>query len=213
MNIPRTTYADSARRVMRFTPLVFPGFAAVGMLGIFFVGLPITMTVRNYVGGNVGIMLAIVSSIPFVVLPLLLPMAVMLRIDRRFGIRCPNCNVSLTMRCLHEKVLITRKCSHCKSTVLLDDEYVSVSPKSRPWVIALLLILLVLGIVIAIALHMIAPKNNLANTQGELIEFGILLIVVLAIGWIHFIVNKIMKRRWELEAASDGSQSQPHNAG
>ena len=208
MNIPRATYAGASRRLMRLTPLVFPGFAAIGMFVTFFIGLPIAMTVRDFVGGNVGIMLAIASSIPFVVLPLLLPMAVMVQIDRRIGIRCPNCNVSLTMRCLHEKVLITRRCSHCKSTVLLDDEYVTGPHKSRPWLIAFLLILLVLGIVVAVALHMIAPPSNRPNAQGEFIELGVMLTVLVAIGSIQSIVSRIMKRRWELDATSDASQSQ-----
>jgi len=205
VNILRSTYAAAASRLMLLTPLVFPGFAGIGMVVAAFIGLPIAMTMRDLVGGDLGMGLAIVSMIPFVVLPILLPTAAMVLIDRRIGIRCPNCNVSLTMRCMHEKVLITRKCSHCKSTVLLDDEWKSTPGKSRPWLIATLLVLGFLGIVVAIALPMIAPNVRRAYSKTELAEFGTFLGVFLLFGLIQAGINRILRRRWQREANADQS--------
>jgi hypothetical protein len=205
VNIPRSTYAAAANRLMLLTPLVFPGFAAVGMILAAVVGLPIAMMMRDLVSGDIGMALGIVSMIPFFVLPILLPTAAMVLIDRRIGIRCPNCSVSLTMRCMHEKVLITRKCSHCKATVLLDDEWKSTPGKSRPWLIAILVVLGFLGIVVAIALPMIAPNARRAYSKTELAEFGTFLGVVLLFGLIQAGITRILRRRWQREANADQS--------
>lgn len=192
---------------MLLTPLVFPGFAAVGMGLAAVVGLPIAITMRDFVGGDLGMGLAIVSMVPFMVLPILLPTAAMVLIDRRIGIRCPNCSVSLTLRCMHEKVLITRKCSHCKSTVLLDDEYEPSQRKSRPWLIAILLVLGFLGIAVAIALPMVAPtvRRTAPDPKTELAELGALLGVVLLLGLVQVAINWILKRRWRREAKAEQS--------
>jgi hypothetical protein len=37
--------------------------------------------------------------------------------DRRLGLRCPHCHRSLTLRCLHERVLQTGECSLCHERV------------------------------------------------------------------------------------------------
>jgi len=203
MNISRATYNDAARRVSRLMPLVFPGFCAVGLLGMFFVGLPVAAAVRDLVGGNIGMALAIASAAPFALLPVLLPLAVMVALDRRIGIRCPNCRVSLTVRGMPEKVLMTRRCSHCNATVLLDDEFEIASPRTRPWVIVALVVVGLLGIAVAIALHVIAPANNRVSVRDELIASGVLLVAVLAVCWTQSVVMRIMKRRWKREAPPD----------
>ncbi len=40
--------------------------------------------------------------------------------DRCFGLRCPHCHRSLTLRCLHERVLQTEECSLCHGKVFDD---------------------------------------------------------------------------------------------
>lgn len=201
MNISRATYDHAARRVGGLAILVFPLFGAVGCLVMFFVGFPAVAAVRALVGGNVGMALAIASVAPFVLLPLLLPMAAMVTIDRRVGIRCPNCRVSLTIRCLPEKVLITRRCSHCNATVLLDDEFESRSPNTNPWIIVALVAFGAVGIAVAITLHMVAPADNRMDVRDEVVESGALLVAVLAIWWVQSVVMRTMKRRWKRQAA------------
>jgi hypothetical protein len=204
MYIPRSTYRDASRRLTRLAPLIFLGFGAIGMCGLF-VAFPLANFLRDHVGGNLGMLLCILSAAPFAVLPILLPVGVMTLIDRRIGIRCPNCGLSLTMRCMHEKVLITRKCSNCKSTVLLDDEIPATLSTTRPWLIAILVILGVLGIAIAVVLHMIAPTAALADANDQMIQSGILVMVLLGVGWIHSLVIKVLKHRWQREATADES--------
>jgi hypothetical protein len=211
--IPRATYANAASRLMLFTPLVFPSFAAVGMVVAAFIGLPIAIAIRDLAGGDLGMALAIAAILPFGVLPILLPVAAMLFIDRRIGIRCPNCNVSLTMRCLHEQVLITRRCSHCKATVLLDDEYQSNQRKSRPWLIAVLLVIGVLGIVVAIALPIVAPRPVSANPQAGFAEWGVFVGLLLGIALIQAAINRVLKRRWQREAGFQNEASASNEKG
>lgn len=188
---------------MLLTPFVFPGFAAVGMVVAVVIGLPIAMILRDLVGGDLGMALGIVSILPFIVLPIILPTAAMMLIDRRIGIRCPNCNVSLTMRCMHERVLITRKCSHCKATVLLDDEFVTTPRKSRRWLIAILLVIGVLGIVVAVVLPIVAPKPSTTHSKAELVELSVLLGVVFLIALTQTAITNFLKRRWRREASAD----------
>jgi hypothetical protein len=207
MKIPIATYADVSRRIGTIGSFVFLGAAAVGLLILGFVGLPLATGVKNLAGGNVGSLLAMAVGIPFVLLPVYLPMLALQVIDRKIGIRCPHCNVSLTMRCLPDKILITRKCSQCQSVVLSDEDY-SLSPQtSRPWVIIPLSILLMLLIVSAIAMGTIAPSKYVLNDQASWVEFGIELSAFFAIAKIYSIIMRVMKRRWKSEAAGDKSQS------
>ena len=37
--------------------------------------------------------------------------------DRRLGLRCPHCHRSLTLRCLHERLLQSGECSLCHRRV------------------------------------------------------------------------------------------------
>jgi hypothetical protein len=212
MQILRSTYADAANRLMLWTPLVFPGFAALGLVVAVFVGLPVAIILRDFVGGSLGMGLCIATLVPFIVLPLLLPTAAMVLIDRRIGIRCPNCKVSLTMRCMHQKVLITRKCSHCKSVVLLDDDDESTPAKSQPWLIAILVAIGALGIVamslLPIFFPRITPTRDFATASGELAELGALLGIVLVIPFVQDVIIRILKRRWRREAEESGKPSE-----
>ncbi len=206
--IPIATYANVSRRIGTIGPFVFLGTAAVGLLIMGLVGLPLGTGVKNLAGGNVGTVLAMAVGIPFVLLPIYLPMIALRIIDRKIGIRCPHCNVSLTMRCLPDKVLITRKCSHCQSVVLSDEDYSLSKQRSRPWVIVPLLILLILLIAFAVALGIIAPSNNYGlNDQASWVEFGLELSAFFAIAKIYSIIMRVMNRRWESEAARDKPQN------
>jgi hypothetical protein len=62
--------------------------------------------------GLFGISIAIYVAPIFGLFALLLYLA-----DRRFGLRCPHCRRSLTLRCLHERVLQSGECSLCHQRV------------------------------------------------------------------------------------------------
>jgi len=208
MKIPIATYADVSRRIGTIGSFVFLGAAAVGLLILGFVGLPLATGVKNLAGGNVGSLLAMTAGVPFLLLPVYLPMLALQVIDCKIAIRCPHCNVSLTMRCLPDKILITRKCSQCQSVVLSDEDYCLSPETSRPWVIVPRLILLILLIAFAVALGIIAPSNKYGlNDQASWVEFGIELSAFLAVATIYSIIMRVMKRRWEREAEQHKSQS------
>ena len=61
----------------------------------------------------VGLVGGLAASI--VLIPLLLiPLAPALWVDRRFGMRCPSCRRSVTLRCRHSQVLQTGRCCLCQ---------------------------------------------------------------------------------------------------
>ena len=205
MKIPIVTYADASRRMETTAPFVFLGAASVGTLICVLVGLPIATGVSNFIGGNFGSLLAIATVIPFLLLPLYLPMIAIRIYDRRVGIRCPNCNVSLTMRSMPEKVLITRKCSKCKSVVLTNEAYSLAPQASRPWVIVSLLILLTLLVGCFVASEVSSPSSPL-KTRTFWSEYAIQMFAFIAIAKAYSMIMKVMKRRWEIEAAADESE-------
>lgn len=59
-----------------------------------------------------GISIAICGIPIFGLFALLLYLA-----DRRLGLRCPHCHRSLTLRCVHERVLQSGECSLCHERV------------------------------------------------------------------------------------------------
>ncbi|MEQ8787303.1 MAG: hypothetical protein RIC55_13440 [Pirellulaceae bacterium] len=71
--------------------------------------------IRNQVqdevlGGLVGGLLASVLVVPV----LLLVWLPAFWVDRRIGVRCPNCKRSVTLRCRHLIVLETGRCTFCQ---------------------------------------------------------------------------------------------------
>ncbi len=66
--------------------------------------------------GVFGISIAVYVAPIFGLFVLLLYLA-----DRRLGLRCPHCQRSLTLRCLHERVLQSGQCSLCHERVF-DEE-------------------------------------------------------------------------------------------
>ncbi len=68
--------------------------------------------------GLFGISIALYVAPVFGLFVLLLYLA-----DRQLGLRCPHCHRSLTLRCLHERVLQTGECSLCHEKVF-DEEAV-----------------------------------------------------------------------------------------
>lgn len=205
MKIPIATYADVSRRIDTIGLFVCLGTMTIGMLILVLVAVPFADAVRDFAGGNVGVMLAMAISIPFLCLPLYLPIIVIRIIDRRVGIRCPNCNVSLTMGSLSEKILITRKCSNCLSVVLTNEDYSLAPQPYRPWVIVPLLVILLLLIVCFVARDLSSPDSILSR-RTHWIENGIYLLAFLAIAKVHTMILNVMKRRWETEAAADESE-------
>jgi hypothetical protein len=62
------------------------------------------------VAGLIGGLVVGVVSAPL----LLLSLGPFLWVDRQFGVRCPGCRRSVTLRCLHSRVLQTGKCCLCQ---------------------------------------------------------------------------------------------------
>jgi len=71
--------------------------------------------------GTVGLIGGLVIAVAFAPLVLLLVLPA-LWVDRRFGLRCPRCGRSLTLRCRHDEVLRTGKCCHCQGTLFEQDD-------------------------------------------------------------------------------------------
>lgn len=206
MKIPVATYADVSRRIDSIGTFVFLGTAAIGLLILVTVGVPFAEAVRDFIGGSTGQLLAMVISIPLVCLPLYLPLIAIQLIDRRIGIRCPGCNVSLTLRCLREKILITRKCSSCHSVVLTDDDFSDAVQPSRPWGVGPLLVVLLVLIICFVDADLSSPSSLMKRTKFWS-ETAIELLLFFAIAQGYSMVMKVKRRRWENEAAAKDSDS------
>lgn len=66
--------------------------------------------------GTVGLVGGLVFSV-FVAPVILIPFLAALRVDRRFGLRCPRCGRSVTARCRPAEVLRTGQCCHCRQVL------------------------------------------------------------------------------------------------
>ena len=69
--------------------------------------------------GVVGLIAGSLFGIEFVTC-FLLALLPFLWIDRRFGIKCPNCKRSLTLRCARNRVLRTGCCCFCHELLFQD---------------------------------------------------------------------------------------------
>lgn len=207
MKVPIATYADVSRRINTIGIFLFLGTSAIGMLILLTIGVPFAVAVRDFAGGGIGKLLAIAISIPFFCLPLYLPIIAIRLIDRRIGIRCPQCNVSLTLKSLPEKMLLTRKCSNCLSVVLTNEDFQLAPQPSRPWVIVPLLIVLAILVVCLVAADLSSPFSLFKSTTFWS-ETGIQLLAFLAIAQGYAMFMKLMKRRWTTEAAADEPEHQ-----
>lgn len=65
--------------------------------------------------GLIGGLIVSALIVPFLLL-LVLPA---LLVDKLFGVKCPHCRRSVTLRCAHAAVIESGRCSHCKQ-VLFD---------------------------------------------------------------------------------------------
>ncbi|MCX7386385.1 MAG: hypothetical protein NTX48_06930 [Planctomycetales bacterium] len=202
MKVPISTYADVSRRINTIGISIFLGTSAIGMLILIAIGVPCTVAVRDFAGGGIGKLLAMAISIPFVCLPLYLPIIAIRFIDRRIGIRCPECNVSLTLKSLPEKMLLTRKCSNCLSVVLTNDDYQLAPQPSRPWVIFPLFTVLAILVVCFVAAEFSSPLSLFKSTAFWS-ETGVQLFAFLVIAQGYAMLMKVMRRRWKTEAAAD----------
>jgi hypothetical protein len=195
MKVPIATYAAVSRRINTIGIFFFLGTSAIGMLILLAIGVPFAEAIMDFAGGGIGKLLAMAVSIPFVCLPLYLPIIAIRLIDRRIGIRCPQCNVSLTMTSLSEKILITRQCSNCQSVVLTSEDYRLAPEPFRPWVTVPLLIVLGILIVVLIVTDLSSPFS-LGKSTTFWSETAIQLFTLLAIAQGYAMILKIMKRRW-----------------
>jgi hypothetical protein len=69
--------------------------------------------------GVVGLIGGLVGGVVFAPF-LLIPLLPLLWVDRRFGLRCPGCKRSVTLRCEHGKVLRTGRCCLCQELLFQD---------------------------------------------------------------------------------------------
>jgi hypothetical protein len=202
MLIPPDKYAEAARRsssvhfmVILVTLLIM---AAMGPCIVVYVARPLGDSLRNAVAGNLGEILAIISFLPLllvvVALPLRLASVVMEFIDRRIGIRCPNCEISLTSQCSSEKVLITRTCCHCNATVLSSEEYTPSRPKENLWRVIPLTIIFAACIAMLIVRH----RKEILH-EFDWFETTIFIVIAWVSGW----RRSVMRRRWQQEAEED----------
>ncbi len=207
MKVPIATYADVSRRINTIGVFLFLGTSSIGMLILLAVGVPFAEAVQDFTGGGTGKMLAMAISIPFVCLPLYLPIIAIRLIDRRIGIRCPLCNVSLTLKSLPEKILLTRKCPKCHSVVLTNEAFQPAPHPSRLWVIVPLLIVLAILIVCLVAADLNSPFSLFKSTTFWS-ETAIQLFTFLAIAQAYAMIMKALKRRWQTEAAAEEPERQ-----
>jgi hypothetical protein len=70
---------------------------------------------RGHLGGAFG---GVVGGVTIAVPTMLVWMAAVITLDRWFGVRCPHCHGSLTLRCLHRQVAESGVCSLCHEKVL-----------------------------------------------------------------------------------------------
>jgi len=199
MLIPPGKYAEASRRFVLAGCFVIITMAGIGACIALYVGWPVADVVRNQVGGSFGSILAILSFIPFLVLPFLLPIPVLNLLDRRLGIPCPNCNVSLNSRCFSEQVLITRKCPHCGARVLSREEYNPPRPKQNPWRIIPLTI--IFAVVIAM---LIKQEGKQLLLDIDWFDTACFTVLGLVLGW----RRSVMRRRWKQEAAEEESRGE-----
>jgi hypothetical protein len=115
-------FQEAARRVSLYGNLLMGITCAVvivlGSLGDLWAG-PLLGEFGNLLRrwlqdeGVVGLVGGLLGGV--VLAPLLLiPLVPFLWMDRRFGVRCPGCRRSVTLRCRHSEVLRTGKCCLCQ---------------------------------------------------------------------------------------------------
>ncbi len=209
MKISRTRLIEASRRLTYLSVLVFPGIAGLAAFAMFYFGLPAVNLVRDNVGGYSGMMFSIALLLPVICSPLLLPLFAIYLIDRRIGIRCPNCNVSLTLRCNLNKVLVTGKCSRCNCAVLLDEEIEEPTVKPRSSLIIPLIMMGAILLCILVILAMRSPEIYQFNVSETIVEFGMIIAALTLLGWIQSLISQKMKVRWERQAESEPPQSDP----
>ena len=117
----RPQFQDAARRVSLYGNLLIWVTGSVVIILASLLAWMIEPTIRGFgtwVRGHlqsevaVGLVGGLVCGV--VIAPLLLiPLVPALWVDRRFGLRCPNCRRSVTLRCHHYEVLQTGKCCLC----------------------------------------------------------------------------------------------------
>ncbi len=207
MKIPRTRLIEASCRLTHLSVLVFPGLAGLATFAMFYIGLPVILAVRDQVDGQLGMMLSIALLLPVISSPLLLPLVAIYLIDRRIGIRCPNCNVSLTLRCNLDKVLVTGKCSRCNCAVLLDEDIEEPTVKPRSSLIIPLIMMGAILLCILVILAMRSPDIYQINVSETIVEFGLIIAALILLGWIQPVISQKMNARWEREAESETPQS------
>jgi hypothetical protein len=118
----RPQFQEAARRVSLYGNLLMgvtgSGVVVLASLFVWWAG-PLIGGFGAWVRGllqdeaKVGLVGGLVGGV--VVAPLLLiPLVPVLWVDRRFGMRCPRCRRSVTLRCRHSRVLHTGRCCLCQ---------------------------------------------------------------------------------------------------
>ena len=116
----REQFIEADRRVRRYLCLILflTGCAAIG-LGF---ALPAWAEAREWLGAHrgegavrflVGLLVEAVVLGPL----LLIPFLAFLWVRRRFGLRCPGCNRSVTLRGPSAEILRSGRCCWCQETL------------------------------------------------------------------------------------------------
>ena len=122
--VKRAVYIAKARRISIIGNLILMvlGCGLLALLALF-LGKPygicdaIFNKLKPYVHPALVGVVGMLPLLPVLVMPIVIPMALIVYIDRRIGVRCPHCGKSLTLRCRHKVVADTGKCELCHQPV------------------------------------------------------------------------------------------------
>ena len=73
MLIPTKEYIQADRRLSHLMIIIMPFLATLGAIAVFYLGMPLSLALKNNVGGHLGSIIGMIAIIPFIILPLVLP--------------------------------------------------------------------------------------------------------------------------------------------
>jgi hypothetical protein len=131
----RQQFIEADRRVRRYLCLILL-LTACAAIALGF-ALPAWSEAREWLRvhrGEGAVRLLIGLLVEAVVLgPLLLtPLLSVMWLDRRFGVRCPKCNRSVTVRGRNSEILRSGRCCWCQQTLFEAGDAEPGEPTARP---------------------------------------------------------------------------------
>lgn len=120
-----TEYRNKAKRLQLIGSLIFVFLGGGLTVAItLLVGQPgglasaLQERLRDRVHPDLIGVVGILPLLPLLVAPLVIAVIIVALVDRRIGLKCPECGKSLTMRCKYHEVLKTKRCGLCGTVVL-----------------------------------------------------------------------------------------------